>query len=178
MSFIRMATAVPLSDIGEAPGFYSPSIAVLVTGITAMITIILFVTNSLASNALARLDINPLPRVLISAGIMIAVVVTFVLVAVHDQNAHKEDVAAHRAARVEAHDRAVIELELHYGVDLDDYAIPIAPRPTRSIEVTRPDQTTASCLIRSATGHYEIRCGSDRWDDATPLPPAEQGDRP
>src|SRR5690606_20916648 len=93
---LAAAGPVPLPVLGEAPDRYSPSVVVVVTGLLTIAVVILFVSNSLASTGLAKLDINPLPRVLISAGVMIVTGVVFVLFAVHDQDAHQAQVDAHR----------------------------------------------------------------------------------
>lgn len=169
---LAAAGPVPLPVLGEAPDRYSPSVVVVVTGLLTIAVVILFVSNSLASTGLAKLDINPLPRVLISAGVMIVTGVVFVLFAVHDQDAHQAQVDAHRHQRMEILDLTVTALERYYGVELDYFEVPIdLTQYDRPVTVEPGQEDARECRIKGVGGFYEIRCGSEEWDEATPLAP-------
>lgn len=162
---LAVPVVAPVEDVPFPPP-YEPSLAVGVTGGLAVLAVLAFVLVALGAGRLA-------PRVLrvaVSAlAVMVGAVALFLVVAVREQGAHETAQTEHLRAEVAERTRVVTELEQHFGVELADSRMLALDGAVEGVVIDR-GAGEEECLLGAPTGVLEIRCGSEDWDAATPLP--------
>lgn len=166
--------AVVVPDLDPPPPPYSPSALVIVLSVLAIAATVGFVWVALGARSLSDRGLPILPVAGVALILFLGAVVAAAFVATREQAAHEEAQEASWRREEAAGLQVAEDLEAWFGIEILEPGRVIPSDARNRVEIDRGDGPE-DCFVGAPDDVFEIRCGGDTWETATPIEPAGSG---